>query len=204
MSPSAVPSPAVPPAAHTNGKSTASSKPNDTTSSPSNEAPSPIPAWVKPDLSRLLRVEHNPGSFTSRSVSLVTLPSGAVFARITNPTPAIVAYSSVQASRNLHIELNSDLVYINHSCAPSLVFDMARWEIRVSEQGKGLKEGDELTFFYPSTEWVMAQPFDCLCKTERCVGRVSGARDMDAGVLGRYWLNRHVEELLEEEKHAKA
>lgn len=41
---------------------------------------------------------------------------------------------------------------------------MQRWEVRVSEDGEGLKEGDELTFFYPSTEWSMAQPFDCLCK----------------------------------------
>ena len=196
MSPSAVPPPAVP-APHANGKSTPSSK-QDATTPLANGASSQIPAWVKPDLARLLRVEHNPGSFTSRSVSLVSLPPGAIFARITNPTPATVAYSSVQASRDLHIELNSDLIYINHSCAPSLVFDMARWEIRVSEKGEGLKEGDELTFFYPSTEWVMAQPFDCFCKTAECVGRVSGARDMEKGVLGRYWLNKHVEELLEE------
>ncbi|EDU49408.1 hypothetical protein PtrSN002B_007462 [Pyrenophora tritici-repentis] len=186
MSPSAVPSPTTQPP-HLNRKTT-----NDNTSK--------IPAWVKPDLTRLLRVEHAPGSFTSRSVSLVSLPPGALFARITNPTPATVAYSSVQASRDLHIELNSDLVYINHSCAPSLVFDMARWEIRVSDKGQGLKEGDELTFFYPSTEWDMAQPFDCLCKDEVCVGRVGGAKDMDEGVLARYWINAHVEELLEERR----
>ncbi|KAG9380327.1 hypothetical protein A1F94_009222 [Pyrenophora tritici-repentis] len=127
MSPSAVPSPTTQPP-HLNRKTT-----NDNTSK--------IPAWVKPDLTRLLRVEHAPGSFTSRSVSLVSLPPGALFARITNPTPATVAYSSVQASRDLHIELNSDLVYINHSCAPSLVFDMARWEIRVSDKGARVEGG---------------------------------------------------------------
>ncbi|CAE7211097.1 hypothetical protein P3342_012149 [Pyrenophora teres f. teres] len=196
MSPSAVS--AQPP--HTNGKTSSSTKPTVPAPPPNNDSSSKIPAWVKPDLTRLLRVEHAPGSFTSRSVSLVSLPPGALFARITNPTPATVAYSSVQASRDLHIELNSDLVYINHSCAPSLVFDMARWEIRVSDKGEGLKEGDELTFFYPSTEWDMAQPFDCLCKKKECVGRVAGARDMDESVLGRYWLNAHVEELLEERR----
>ncbi|KAF2825525.1 hypothetical protein CC86DRAFT_261521, partial [Ophiobolus disseminans] len=157
-----------------------------------------IPAWVKPDLSRLLRVEKNPGSFASRSVSLVNLPAGSIFARITNPTPATVAYSSVQASRDLHIELNCDLVYINHSCKPSLVFDMQRWELRVG--GQDLKEGDELTFFYPSTEWHMAQPFECLCGNEECRGRITGAKDMDGGVLGEYWLNGHIEELLEEKR----
>ncbi|KAF2713895.1 hypothetical protein K504DRAFT_488196 [Pleomassaria siparia CBS 279.74] len=163
---------------------------------PSHSAP---PAWVKPDLSRLLRVEHYPGSFASRSVSLVDLPAGAVFARITNPTPATRAYSSVQASRDLHIELNCDLVYINHSCRPSLVFDMERWEIRVGSESK-LKVGDELTFFYPSTEWQMAQPFDCSCKQAECKGTISGAKDMPETVLQHYWLNPHIEELLQEKR----
>ncbi|KAE8824123.1 hypothetical protein PTNB73_09082 [Pyrenophora teres f. teres] len=176
MSPSAVS--AQPP--HTNGKTSSSTKPTVPAPPPNNDSSSKIPAWP-------LRLPRQPAP-------------GALFARITNPTPATVAYSSVQASRDLHIELNSDLVYINHSCAPSLVFDMARWEIRVSDKGEGLKEGDELTFFYPSTEWDMAQPFDCLCKKKECVGRVAGARDMDESVLGRYWLNAHVEELLEERR----
>lgn len=109
-----------------------------------------------------------------------------------------MAYSSVQASRDLHIELNCDLVYINHSCKPSLVFDMQRWEVRVSDDGEGLKEGDELTFFYPSTEWSMAQPFECLCKTGECAGEIKGAKDMSREVLGRYWLNKHIEEMLAE------
>jgi len=159
-----------------------------------------IPPWVTPNLSALLRVEHRPGDFASRSVSLVTLPPGAIFARITTPTPAIKAYSSVQASKHLHIELNSDLVYINHSCEPTLVFDMAAWEVRVNpELEDGLRPGMELTFFYPSTEWAMAQPFECLCGTERCLGTISGARDLGAAKLGGYYLNAHIEELLVEQ-----
>ncbi|KAF2025081.1 hypothetical protein EK21DRAFT_93550 [Setomelanomma holmii] len=177
-------------------------KPIITTSSRETVLPptpsSTIPAWVQPDLTRLLRVERNPGSFASRSISLVTLPPYAIFARISNPTPATVAYSSVQASRDLHIELNCDLVYVNHSCDPSLVFDMQRWEVRVGE--KGIKEGEELTFFYPSTEWDMAQPFECLCGMEKCVRRVTGAKDMSRDVLGGYWLSGHIQELLEEKE----
>ncbi|KAF1828032.1 hypothetical protein BDW02DRAFT_314873 [Decorospora gaudefroyi] len=193
----AVVSSTAPPAAtqQANGKS--STRPIITPST-ATDAASQIPGWVKPDLTHLLRVEHNPGSYTSRSVSLVNLPAGAIFARITSPTPATVAYSSVQASRDLHIELNCDLVYINHSCKPSLVFDMERWEVRVAENGPGLKEGDELTFFYPSTEWDMAQPFECLCKADGCKGKITGAREMDRGVLAQYWLNKHIEDLLAE------
>ncbi|KAL5114329.1 hypothetical protein ACEQ8H_007804 [Pleosporales sp. CAS-2024a] len=163
--------------------------------------PAAIPAWVQPDLTRLMRVEHNPGSFASRSLSLVSLPAGAIFARITSPTPAVAAYSSVQASRNLHIELNCDLVYINHSCKPSLVFDMARWEVRVAGD-RDLKEGDELTFFYPSTEWHMAQPFECKCGQIGCKGTIAGAKDMDQNVLAEYWLSEHITELLQEKMQA--
>jgi hypothetical protein len=184
------------PASNGNGTFHLAKSSAQTTTQSSTSTSSQIPAWIQPDLTRLLNVEHNPGSFTSRSVSLVTLPPHAIFARINNPTPAICAYSSVQASRDLHIELNCDLVYINHSCKPSLVFDMEKWEVRVGEDG--LKEGDELTFFYPSTEWSMAQPFDCLCKTAECKGKITGAKDMPVEVLKKYWLNRHIEEMLAE------
>ncbi|CAI6332069.1 unnamed protein product [Periconia digitata] len=167
---------------------------------PSKQDPSKIPAWVQPDLTRLLRVNHVPGSYTSYATSLVALPAGAVFARITSPTPASPAYSTVQASRDLHIELNSDLLYINHSCRPSLVFDMEKWEVRVSEDLEGgLKVGDLLTFFYPSTEWAMAQKFECTCEEKTCLGWIGGAKEMDGAVLKGYRLNSHIEALLREE-----
>jgi hypothetical protein len=67
---------------------------------------------------------------------------------------------------------------------------------------EGLKAGDELTFFYPSTEWEMAQPFECLCKNAECRGTISGAMDMPVDVLSEYWLNPHIEELLQEQREA--
>lgn len=67
-----------------------------------------------------------------------------------------------------------------------------------SELEGGLKEGDELSFFYPSTEWDMAQPFECLCGSKECRGTISGAKDMPAEVLKNYWLSSHIRELLEE------
>jgi hypothetical protein len=35
---------------------------------------------------------------------------------------------------------------------------------------KGIEVGQELTFFYPSTEWDMAQGFECICGTATCRG----------------------------------
>ncbi|KAK5018914.1 hypothetical protein LTR16_001099, partial [Cryomyces antarcticus] len=171
---------------------------NSTLTMPSSEE-SFIPLWVYPDLPKLLKLEKSAEAFGSRAISLVSLPAGSLFARITTAKPAPEkAYTSVQVSEKEHIELNSDLVYINHSCEPSLVFDMERYEVRVVED-RDLKAGEPLTFFYPSTEWDMAQPFKCTCGAGggKCKGLIKGAKDMDRMVLKEYYLNSHIVKLLE-------
>lgn len=151
------------------------------------------------DLSSLLRVVQGDKntSYSSKAVSLVSLPPGALLTKITTATPASHrAYTSVQVSADADIELNSDLVYCNHSCNPSVVFDMAKFEVRVVDD-RPLKAGDDLTFFYPSSEWRMQQPFGCGCGAgEKCLGTVKGAEFLGEDVLRKYWLNPHIEELL--------
>ncbi|KAI1740536.1 hypothetical protein F4680DRAFT_465159 [Xylaria scruposa] len=158
-----------------------------------------LPAWVNPDLDRLMVIKKVEGDFRSWAESLVDLPAGAVFARITGVTAvSLPSWSSVQAGRNLHLELNSDLVFVNHSCAPTLEWDMERMEVRVSST-RDLRKGDLLSFFYPSTEFEMAQPFDCWCGAgDRCFGRVEGAAQLGVEKLGGYWINGYIKELLEE------
>ncbi|KAI4187254.1 MAG: hypothetical protein L6R41_002928 [Letrouitia leprolyta] len=157
-----------------------------------------IPPWVAPHTPSLLRVDKGEVQFSSSATSKVSLPAGALFARITTATyTPHQTYSSVQVGQDEHVDLNSDLVFINHSCQPSLEFDMARFEIRVVRD-RPLREGDELTFFYPSTEWRMAQPFDCHCDAPKgiCLKRVEGAETLDDSILRRYWFNEHIEQLL--------
>jgi hypothetical protein len=152
------------------------------------------------DLSKRLHVERgDPSTFSSRAVSLIDLSSGALFARITTATPSKKAYSSVQVSEASHIELNSELVYVNHSCKPNLVFDMAKFEVRVHE-GREVKKGEGLTFFYPSSEWDMAQPFECGCGEKECLGTIKGAGEIEEGLLRKFWLNAHIERLLDAKK----
>lgn len=57
-----------------------------------------------------------------------------------------------------------------------------------------------LQFFYPSTEWAMAQPFTCNCGTSTCHGTISGAKDMTPAQLKDYWLSSHIRELKSEQK----
>jgi hypothetical protein len=165
-------------------------------------APTKDPAAV--DLSKLVRVEYgDAATFTSRAVSLVALPRGSLFAPLVGLTGDAKSYATLQVSRTRHVQLNSALLYCNHSCAPSLEFDAAAMAVRVA-RGRDLAVGDPLTFWYPSTEWEMAQPFACTCGAEGCKGWISGARDMGAEVLAGYWLNGHIRELLAEREAGKA
>lgn len=68
---------------------------------------------------------------------------------------------------------------------------------------KGLEIGDELTFFYPSSEWAMAQPFDCFCGSSNCRGRIDGAGKMSAKQLEGLWLNGYIRDMIAERDDAK-
>lgn len=164
--------------------------------------------WVQPSHPNLIEVRYgaDPSSFTTSSHSLVDLPAGAHFTRLTFPPLSIAAepqYSTLQISRTLHVFLNSDLAYVNHSCAPSLEFDVDAMEIRISRD-RALHVGDELTFFYPSTEWVMAQGFNCRCGTDCCKGWIGGAKDMGRATMKGLWLNRFIEEMYVEAENEEA
>jgi hypothetical protein len=82
------------------------------------------PHWSQPSHPDVQEVIINEAEFTSKSLSRVDLPPFAVFAKMAFP-PCDVAgkatYATVQMGRNKHLNLNSDLLYINHSCEPSLV-----------------------------------------------------------------------------------
>lgn len=82
------------------------------------------PHWNQPSHPDVQEVIINEAEYTSKSLSKVSLPPFAVFAQMDFP-PCTVAseptYATVQMGRDRHLNLNSDLLYINHSCDPSLV-----------------------------------------------------------------------------------
>jgi SET domain len=82
-------------------------------------------------------------------------------------------YLTVQVGEGKHITLQPEfLQYINHSCDPNVFFDTTSMQV-VALRPIGAEE--EMTFFYPSTEWKMTQSFDCYCGSEKCLGRIQGA-----------------------------
>lgn len=95
-------------------------------------------------------------------------------------------YLTVQTGTNRHITLNPDfLQYINHSCTPNTFFNTASMELVCLQP---IQPGDEFTFFYPSAEWEMAQPFVCNCGTAACIQLINGASHLSVETLSKYKL----------------
>ncbi|MEZ4885360.1 MAG: SET domain-containing protein-lysine N-methyltransferase [Chitinophagales bacterium] len=98
---------------------------------------------------------------------------------------------SVQTSMNRHIHLDPEyLQYINHSCHPNVFFDLETMPLRTL---RPLKKGDEVAFFYPSTEWAMTEAFDCLCGNKHCLKRIQGAAFLEEKLLERHRLSPHIQ-----------
>ncbi len=70
------------------------------------------------------------------------------------------------SSELLGASWDADEDVVNHACDPTTYLDLSPnqpslWGLRTTE--RGLNEGESVTFFYPSTEWDMAQGFNCSC-----------------------------------------
>lgn len=74
-------------------------------------------------------------------------------------------------------------------------------EFRVARK-RDLNIGDDLSWFYPSTEFDVAEHFRCLCGApfDVCIGTLAGAKALSDEVASRYWLNPFVVELRKQMK----
>ncbi len=82
-------------------------------------------------------------------------------------------YLTVQVDTNKHITLDPEfLQYINHSCDPNVFFNTSTMELVALKE---IGPEEEMTFFYPSTEWQMIQSFNCYCGSPVCIGEIRGA-----------------------------
>jgi len=103
-------------------------------------------------------------------------------------------YTVQAAASKRHIVLEPEfLLYINHHCRPNTFFDLRTMQLRAVAP---IHEGDELTFFYPSTEWAMSEAFECHCGSAHCLGRIQGAAYLDDETLKAYNLSDHIKDLM--------
>jgi hypothetical protein len=82
--------------------------------------------------------------------------------------------------------------FMNHSCRPTAVVETRQLAVRAWSE---IKAGQEVSFFYPSSEWQMVRPFKCFCGAPGCIRYVAGARFLSLDLLGRYFINPHVRKL---------
>ena len=170
-----------------------------------NGDPTKAAKSYKPTHPGKFEVQFRDGEYNSCLVALQDYQKGETIAMMSHASPSkSIRYSTVQVTENDHIELNSDLLYCNHSCNPSVHFnvsspDPSKWH---AEALRDIKQGDVLEFFYPSTEWDMSQPFDCSCGAgHKCLKRISGAKYISPEVLNTYAINDHIKRLKANQQH---
>lgn len=107
----------------------------------------------------------------------------------------VATYLTVQTGENKHITLAPDfLQYINHSCNPNVFFDTTQMQLIALKE---IQPGDELMFFYPSSEWQMTQPFDCFCGTPKCLHSIQGAVYLSKQTIQQYRFTDFIMEQLQ-------
>lgn len=124
-------------------------------------------------------------------IAIRPIAQGTRIFTITGREIAAPTRYSVQVGASLHLDQDCardelDLVsryfwrYLDHSCEPtSVIRDREVMAIR------DIAEGDLVTFDYNTTEYDMAEPFQCHCGSDRCVGVVRGARHLSPAQLAR-------------------
>lgn len=145
---------------------------------------------------RMLKVIEQQGPYGKRLVSTTPFAAGERILAI-DATERVAApnYQTVQVDRDVHVMEHSCLIYLNHSCSPNVLLDTTALEARAA---RDIRPNEELSYFYPSTEWVMSQPFVCLCGSPNCIRLAVGARYLPLDVLSRYFINAHIRALAAE------
>jgi hypothetical protein len=101
---------------------------------------------------------------------------------------------TLQISKHKHVCVGK-LSALNHSCNPNVVLDT---ENMLMIANSNIEKGEELSYFYPSTEWEMNAPFICLCGSANCIHVVKGARFLPHSILMNYYFNKHIREMITE------
>lgn len=141
----------------------------------------------------VLRVVEGDDHKGKHVVTERAIPSGVVILQVTgyHAVPAANRFT-VQAGANTHLAGIGPLTFMNHSCAPNVFIDTIDMTVTAI---RDIAAGEELSFFYPSTEWHMAEPFDCHCGAALCIRRVAGADSLPDNILSRYLVNQHIHAL---------
>lgn len=109
------------------------------------------------------------------------------------------SYLTIQIGEDQHVELLPKLLEcVNHSCSPNSFFDTTNKCLVCIE---AINEGEEINFFYPSSEWDMGQAFNCNCNTSKCIGSIKGAKYLNEEQCKLYKFTDFIQLKMAEGKH---
>lgn len=119
-----------------------------------------------------------------RLVATQRIASGTRLFHIEGRETATPSRHSLQVGWDLHLDQEgardpADRLarfywrYMNHDCDPTTVI-RARDVVALRD----ITPGDGITFDYNTTEYELAEPFECRCGSAHCVGVVRGARHL--------------------------
>jgi len=146
-------------------------------------------------------------SFAAVRQNIVNNQKAFFAQRVYQPGDLVIEFSARQVLSEpnyltVHVDVDKHMLlypehlqYINHSCDPNVFFDTHSMKIVALKQ---IAEGNEMTFFYPSTEWHMAQPFTCFCGSSKCLREIRGAAHIPVEILSTYKLTRFIQQQLHE------
>ena len=120
--------------------------------------------------------------------------AGSFLADVWGPVVSQATPYTIQVDVNKHVDPVGPLKRTNHSCNPNAKFV---YEPRLKEDEimdfdkdhkifwhlvatRDIKEGEDITFDYTTTEYEMAGVFNCLCGMENCLGEVKGFKFLSA------------------------
>lgn len=142
----------------------------------------------------MLTVESASSVYGARLLTQVALTKGQVIHQITDYTLVpMPSYQSIQIGERRHIEQLEIIAYLNHACQPNTLIEASTLTVYAA---RTIAAGEELTYFYPSTEWEIQRPFVCLCGAPQCIRLVAGAKYLSIDRLSRYFINRHIRDLM--------
>ena len=133
----------------------------------------------------VVEVANLKGLFSCQAMD--DIPSGSFLSDLWGPVSHSPNSHSMQIDINKHVQPQGPLVRFNHSCKPNAKF-IYKCRIHVEHSDcdidekvfwyciavHDMKKGEDITFDYTTTEYDMAEPFQCKCKESNCLGEIKG------------------------------
>lgn len=159
----------------------------------------------KTDASRPFRLKVVGVAHHYRVVAAEPIPPGRVLFPVDGATTDRPSRYSIQIDDHAHVDVGPGAPddemrvrypwrFVNHSCEPNAVL-RGRDFVAL----RAINAGEHITFNYNTTESDMAEPFDCRCGHDRCVGHIRGFAHLPPAEQARLlpWLADHLRQRLD-------